>query len=180
MYQFENVSLLGKVPLLLVHLNCILRKATSLVGLKSEFVVDLPLKLKSVIKLIRFLFSRNLYALLYCRCLCWGVRFHCRYNSRISEQEHVGKDFPCLNLRCRVSFPRSFVLILPFAGKQRDFLFDYVFDASTSQDSVYDRIARPVVQDVLNGFNGTIFAYGQTGTGKVRVSKPFSRMPQWI
>ena len=31
---------------------------------------------------------------------------------------------------------------------------------------MYERIGRPVVSDVLKGFNGTIFAYGQTGTGK--------------
>lgn len=45
------------------------------------------------------------------------------------------------------------------SGKQRDFLYDYVFGPSSTQDSVYDRIARPVVTDVLKGFNGTIFAY---------------------
>jgi hypothetical protein len=52
------------------------------------------------------------------------------------------------------------------SGKQREFMFDYVFSAKCTQDSVYERIARPVVIDVLKGFNGTIFAYGQTGTGK--------------
>ena len=31
---------------------------------------------------------------------------------------------------------------------------------------MYDGAARPVVDSVLEGFNGTIFAYGQTGTGK--------------
>ena len=31
---------------------------------------------------------------------------------------------------------------------------------------VYDVVARPVVNSVMEGFNGTIFAYGQTGTGK--------------
>eukprot|EP01036_Dinobryon_divergens_P037168 gene37168-48568_t len=35
------------------------------------------------------------------------------------------------------------------SGKQREFMFDYVFDINSSQDSVYDRIARPVVTDVL-------------------------------
>ena len=45
-------------------------------------------------------------------------------------------------------------------------MFDYVFGQDSSQDSVFNRIARPVVDDVLKGFNGTIFAYGQTGTGK--------------
>lgn len=27
-------------------------------------------------------------------------------------------------------------------------------------------MARPIVEDVMVGYNGTIFAYGQTGTGK--------------
>lgn len=54
------------------------------------------------------------------------------------------------------------------SGKQRDFYFDYIFGETAAQDQVYDRLARPIVADVLKGCNGTIFAYGQTGTGKVR------------
>jgi len=51
-------------------------------------------------------------------------------------------------------------------GKQREFVYDYAFDPGSSQDQVYDKVARPIVTDVIRGFNGTIFAYGQTGTGK--------------
>jgi Kinesin motor domain len=58
-----------------------------------------------------------------------------------------------------VSLDRVSLTLL--SGKQRDFAFDYGFDSSTTQDEVYDRIARPVVVDVLQGFNGTIFCYGQ-------------------
>lgn len=54
------------------------------------------------------------------------------------------------------------------SGKQREFLYDYVFSSDATQDQVYNRIAQPVVADVLKGYNGTIFAYGQTGTGKVQ------------
>jgi hypothetical protein len=50
-------------------------------------------------------------------------------------------------------------------SKQREFWFDYAFGPATTQDYIYDRLARPVVLDVLRGYNGTIFAYGQTGTG---------------
>jgi hypothetical protein len=53
------------------------------------------------------------------------------------------------------------------SGKPRDFYFDYVFGDEVTQDMVYDKLARPVVTEVLKGCNGTIFAYGQTGTGKV-------------
>lgn len=37
---------------------------------------------------------------------------------------------------------------------------------SRSQVDVYNLAARPIVENVLEGYNGTIFAYGQTGTGK--------------
>jgi hypothetical protein len=52
------------------------------------------------------------------------------------------------------------------ASRKRDFYFDHAFGPSSTQDHVYNTIARPVVDGVLNGFNGTVFAYGQTGTGK--------------
>ena len=31
---------------------------------------------------------------------------------------------------------------------------------------MYEEVAGPVVESVLNGYNGTVMAYGQTGTGK--------------
>ena len=31
---------------------------------------------------------------------------------------------------------------------------------------VYDDVGKETVEDVLNGYNGTIFAFGQTGSGK--------------
>ena len=37
---------------------------------------------------------------------------------------------------------------------------------SSKQLDLYEQTFRPLVESVLNGFNGTIFAYGQTGTGK--------------
>lgn len=46
------------------------------------------------------------------------------------------------------------------------FTFDRVFDTKTSQDMIYDYTAKPIVEDVLKGYNGTIFAYGQTSSGK--------------
>eukprot|EP00164_Ancoracysta_twista_P003184 GFYU01004247.1.p1 GENE.GFYU01004247.1~~GFYU01004247.1.p1 ORF type:complete len:922 (-),score=245.94 GFYU01004247.1:185-2950(-) len=46
------------------------------------------------------------------------------------------------------------------------FTVDRVFVPDTTQETVFQEIAEPVVEDVLNGYNGTIFAYGQTGAGK--------------
>ena len=49
---------------------------------------------------------------------------------------------------------------------QNKFVFDRVFDMKSQQREVYDVAARPIIDSVLEGFNGTIFAYGQTSSGK--------------
>uniref|UniRef100_A0A8C9U0R0 Kinesin-like protein n=1 Tax=Scleropages formosus TaxID=113540 RepID=A0A8C9U0R0_SCLFO len=50
------------------------------------------------------------------------------------------------------------------AGKP--YMFDRVFQSSTTQEQVYNACAQKIVKDVLEGYNGTIFAYGQTSSGK--------------
>lgn len=51
-------------------------------------------------------------------------------------------------------------------GKQFAAAFDHVFPPSTSQVQVYNHIAQPYVMDTLEGYNCTILAYGQSGSGK--------------
>ena len=46
------------------------------------------------------------------------------------------------------------------------FTFDKTFGENASTKEVYDSIARGILQSVMNGLNGTIFAYGQTSSGK--------------
>ncbi|OAF61457.1 Kinesin heavy chain [Pseudogymnoascus destructans] len=46
------------------------------------------------------------------------------------------------------------------------FTFDRVFDMASKQSDIFDFSIRPTVDDILNGYNGTVFAYGQTGAGK--------------
>ena len=41
-----------------------------------------------------------------------------------------------------------------------------VFGPQSQQKDLYDQAVVPIVNEVLEGFNCTIFAYGQTGTGK--------------
>jgi kinesin family protein 3/17 len=48
----------------------------------------------------------------------------------------------------------------------KSFTFDHVYGADSLQTNVYDEVAFPLVESVISGFNGTIFAYGQTGCGK--------------
>nr|XP_016945231.1 kinesin-like protein KIN-7O isoform X2 [Drosophila suzukii] len=46
------------------------------------------------------------------------------------------------------------------------YVFDYVFDEGTGNQEVFDRMAKHIVHACMQGFNGTIFAYGQTSSGK--------------
>uniref|UniRef100_A0AAQ4RAV9 Kinesin-like protein n=1 Tax=Gasterosteus aculeatus aculeatus TaxID=481459 RepID=A0AAQ4RAV9_GASAC len=48
----------------------------------------------------------------------------------------------------------------------KSYAFDRVFPTNTTQEQVYNTCAKQIVKDVLGGYNGTIFAYGQTASGK--------------
>lgn len=45
-------------------------------------------------------------------------------------------------------------------------LISQVFGPASQQKDLYDQAICPIVFEVLEGYNCTIFAYGQTGTGK--------------
>uniref|UniRef100_A0A8C6TBE7 Kinesin-like protein n=1 Tax=Neogobius melanostomus TaxID=47308 RepID=A0A8C6TBE7_9GOBI len=60
------------------------------------------------------------------------------------------------------TFPGEDTVI--FGG--RPYVFDKVFPTNTTQEQVYNTCAKQIVKDVLGGYNGTIFAYGQTSSGK--------------
>ena len=49
----------------------------------------------------------------------------------------------------------------------RKFTFDGAFDENTSQHTIYLASAKLLVESVLQGWNATILAYGQTGTGTI-------------
>ena len=54
----------------------------------------------------------------------------------------------------------------PDTNEKKSFTFDFVYDDSSTQQQVYDDSAFSLVESVLEGYNGTMFAYGQTGCGK--------------
>ncbi|KAK7162326.1 hypothetical protein R3I94_004856 [Phoxinus phoxinus] len=48
----------------------------------------------------------------------------------------------------------------------KSFSFDRVFSATETTAQLYQDIAKPLVVSAVEGYNGTIFAYGQTSSGK--------------
>ncbi len=54
----------------------------------------------------------------------------------------------------------------PVGDGSKDFTFDHIFGPEADQQTIYEHVARPIVEQVMKGFNATLLAYGQTGAGK--------------
>ncbi|XP_034628346.1 kinesin-like protein KIF21A [Trachemys scripta elegans] len=53
-----------------------------------------------------------------------------------------------------------------FLGKDKAFTFDYVFNIDSQQEEIYDQCVEKLIEGCFEGYNATVFAYGQTGAGK--------------
>ncbi|GLD74580.1 kinesin heavy chain-like isoform X1 [Lates japonicus] len=88
-------------------------------------------------------------------CGLCGVKVMCRFRPLNDAERSRGDRFiPKFN-------GEDTVVV---AGKP--YVFDRVLPPHTEQVQVYDTCAKQIVKDVLGGYNGTIFAYGQTSSGK--------------
>lgn len=90
------------------------------------------------------------------------VLLRCRPLGEEEQRLNVPKVISCNEHKREVTVMQS------IANKQVDrvFTFDKVFGPKSQQRSIYDQAIAPIVNEVLEGFNCTVFAYGQTGTGK--------------
>ncbi|CAD6234505.1 GSCOCG00001959001-RA-CDS [Cotesia congregata] len=87
-----------------------------------------------------------------------SIRVVCRFRPLNDSEEKAGSKFV-------VKFPSGGEEnCISIGGKV--YLFDKVFKPNATQDKVYNEAAKSIVTDVLAGYNGTIFAYGQTSSGK--------------
>ncbi|ODQ49292.1 hypothetical protein PICMEDRAFT_14762 [Pichia membranifaciens NRRL Y-2026] len=50
--------------------------------------------------------------------------------------------------------------------KEHKFIFDKLFDETSTQNDIYENTTKPSIEAVLDGYNSTVFAYGATGCGK--------------
>ena len=48
---------------------------------------------------------------------------------------------------------------------EKTFSYDWVFNDKTTQENFYEKVATPILKSFFQGYNCTIFAYGQTGAG---------------
>ncbi|GAM22458.1 hypothetical protein SAMD00019534_056330 [Acytostelium subglobosum LB1] len=68
--------------------------------------------------------------------------------------------------RCLTALQSQNTIMLDAKPDAKLFSFDYVADENTTQEQLFDAVARPIVDSCIDGYHGCIFAYGQTGSGK--------------
>ncbi|XP_015911040.1 kinesin heavy chain [Parasteatoda tepidariorum] len=86
-----------------------------------------------------------------------SIKVVCRFRPLNSSEEKAGSKF-------MAKFPSGSEDCVNVGGKV--YIYDKVFKPNATQEKVYNDSAQAIVKDVLMGYNGTIFAYGQTSSGK--------------
>ncbi|XP_042898685.1 kinesin heavy chain [Parasteatoda tepidariorum] len=86
-----------------------------------------------------------------------SIKVVCRFRPLNDAEEKAGSKFIA-------KFPPGTEECLSLPGKL--YMFDKIFKPNATQEKVYNEAAKAIVKDVLMGYNGTIFAYGQTSSGK--------------
>lgn len=88
-----------------------------------------------------------------------NVKVICRFRP-LNEKEIQMNSEMCIN------FENDSKTVILKSDPQLRFTYDYVFTPFALQSEVYDISASPIISAVMHGFNGTVFAYGQTSSGK--------------
>jgi kinesin family protein 5 len=94
-----------------------------------------------------------------------NVRVICRFRpvNQRELKEYIDEE----KAKTQIRFVGDTTVEIISPGKETlTFTFDRVFHSDATQQSVYELAAKDTIEDILQGYNGTIFAYGQTGAGK--------------
>ncbi|KAK2727831.1 hypothetical protein QYM36_008344 [Artemia franciscana] len=97
-----------------------------------------------------------------------SIKVVCRFRPLNDSEVKAGSQFI-------VKFPGEEDSCVSIGGKV--YMFDKVFKPNATQEKVYNEAARSIVKDVLCGYNGTIFAYGQTSSGKTHTMEGVISQP---
>lgn len=97
----------------------------------------------------------------------------CRFRPLNEREKNETKDL-CVDFLD----PQQIVIRSKAENNSYAFSFDRTFDPNSAQNEIYEYGAKPIVESVLEGFNGTILAYGQTSSGKTHTMQGILDNPE--
>ncbi|EAN88628.1 OSM3-like kinesin, putative, partial [Trypanosoma cruzi] len=80
----------------------------------------------------------------------------------LNEKEELQGYKSCVD----VDLTEHTVTVKSLVGEPDRWTFDAVINNTFSQRDIFTQFIRPLVDSVLEGYNATVFAYGQSGSGK--------------
>ena len=95
-----------------------------------------------------------------------NVRVVCRFRPINKKERHEEKSQRLIDLPIEYSKDNDSVIIHREHYKNNlEFTLDQFLQSNTTQDDAFRLLGQPLVEQVMTGYNCTIFAYGQTGSG---------------
>ena len=89
-----------------------------------------------------------------------NIRVFCRFRPfNVTETENKSRNVVKISKQTNVA-------ITPEKKAELKFDFDYIFSELSTQEEVYAIVGQPLIEEILKGYNATVFAYGQSGSGK--------------
>lgn len=94
-----------------------------------------------------------------------GIKVFLRIRPSKNSSKYFARDDLDENM-ITFKVPRAENLIINNSRTSYNFKFHGILEQSATQEEVFNKVGRSAVQNVLDGYNSTIFTYGQTGSGK--------------
>ncbi|KAJ0098107.1 hypothetical protein Patl1_28316 [Pistacia atlantica] len=101
-----------------------------------------------------------------------NIKVFCRTRPLFEDEGHSVVEFPD-DCTIRVNTRDDSI-----SNPKKDFEFDRVYGPHVGQAELFSDV-QPLVQSALDGFNVSIFAYGQTHSGKTHTMVPSLSLPPW-
>lgn len=96
-----------------------------------------------------------------------NIKVFCRF------RPFNAKEIECSPTRLHRINKKTQLIIKDPKSDDISFMYDHVFDMDSTQEEVFDKVGDPVLNNILDGFNGTIMAYGQTSSGKTHTMQGY-------
>ena len=90
-----------------------------------------------------------------------NVKVICRFRPMNELEKTTGNEQVCT-----FTSPTSLQFYSSREKNNHEFNFDRIFPPSSTQEEIYSFGVKDIIDSVLDGYNGTVLAYGQTSSGK--------------